>query len=250
MEIVIADDASSDGAQEIIRQYQEKYPHKIKAKLSQKNQGTTKNANWAHFNCKGKYITFLAGDDLCLPGKIRKQVEYMEAHPECSISYHNAEIFDSYSAKRLAYYNNRRMYAHEGGVEKLFVYGFFNGPFSMARRDMVPRRGFNEQIPISSDWLYCMETLMQGGEVHYINEVLARYRRHEGNITMTEPTIIMFWEKMLSVFFALLKCPRLIKYIPALIKDVFIRLSQNINPPEGVVIIKGRSLLRAYASPE
>jgi hypothetical protein len=67
---------------------------------------------------------------------------------------------------------------------------------------------------------------------------------------MTEPTIIMFWEKMLSVFFALLKCPRLIKYIPALIKDVFIRLSQNINPPEGVVIIKGRSLLRAYASPE
>ena len=90
MEIVIADDASSDGAQEIIRQYQEKYPHKIKAKLSQKNHGTTKNANWAHFNCKGKYITFLAGDDLCLPGKIRKQVEYMEAHPECSISYHNA----------------------------------------------------------------------------------------------------------------------------------------------------------------
>ena len=251
-EIVIVDDNSTDGTQEILQEYQKKYPHnKINLLLSHKNQGITKNVNRLHYNCNGKYITFLSADDLFLPGKIRKQVEYMEAHLKCIISYHNSEIFDSYTGKILGYYNSRSRYSYEGGVETLIIHGMFSGPFGMTRREKAPRHGFDEMIPISSDWLYCIETLINGGEIHYIDEVLGKYRRHKNNITATEPTIIMFWEKLLTILIVTVRYPRLIKYYPLMIKDIGIRLRDNfLKKPSDVVIIDGKSLLRAYSSPE
>ncbi|MDD5439147.1 MAG: glycosyltransferase [Candidatus Omnitrophica bacterium] len=251
IEIVVGDNGSTDGTQEIEGEYCKRYPQRITLKLQKKHIRVARYFNETILGCKGKYITFLFGDDLFLPGKIKKQVEYMEAHPECTIAYHNAEIFDSYTGNTLGYFNSGKRYSYQGGVEKLFIYGVFNGPFSMARREKTPRHGFNEMIPFSIDWLYWIETLAKGGEIHYINEILARYRRHKNNITITEPTVLVFWEKFLTMLIAVIKYPRLIRYLPNLMKDVGIRLSHHfLKAPEGVIIIKGKSLLRAYKSPE
>ena len=182
IEIVVADDCSTDGTQEMLKEYDRKYPNRFVLKLSDKNQGITQNSNLAHFACSGKYIAWMGGDDLMLTEKIRKQVEYMEKNPECTICYHNLDVFQSETNETLYFFNEKRK--NEGDVYASIKYGTFNGACStMVRKDKTPKDGFNELIPVASDWLYWVETLHNGGTINYIDEILGRYRRHENNIT-------------------------------------------------------------------
>lgn len=182
IEIVIGDDASTDGTQEMLKEYDKKYPGKFKLILHKTNQGITKNSNSVLKKCEGKYIVWMGGDDLMLPGKIRRQVEYMESHPECTLCYHNLDVFDSDSNKTLFYFNEKNKY--EGDARLIIKYGTFNGACStMVRADKVPKNGFNETLPVASDWLFWCECLLNGGNINYIDEVLGRYRRHQKNIT-------------------------------------------------------------------
>ncbi|MEW6003628.1 MAG: glycosyl transferase 2 family protein, partial [Nitrospirota bacterium] len=43
---------------------------------------------------------------------------------------------------------------------------------------------FDVRLPIASDWLFWIETLIGGGEIHYIDRVMGKYRRHSNNVTL------------------------------------------------------------------
>jgi len=180
IEIIIGDDASTDKTQEILKEYQKKYPDIIKLILHPTNLGITKNSNSVLKECKGKYLFFLAGDDLMLPGKIQKQVEFMEKNPQCSISYHSLEVFDSDTNSTIFY-----SYAKRTGIHKdIIKYGpFFGACSAVVKMNDLPKIGFDTRLPIVSDWILYIDTLANGGTVEYIDEVLGRYRRHSGNIT-------------------------------------------------------------------
>lgn len=183
IEIIVADDASTDGTVTMLQAFKEEHPDKFILKLADKNQGLTRNSNIAHSACSGKYVAWMGGDDLMLPGKLSKQVAFMELNFDCSISYHNLDVFDS-SSNRTLYLLNDKVYPYEGDVRVVIRNQSFNGACScMVRADRAPVNGFNNLIPFASDWLYWVETLHNGGNISYINEVLGRYRRHDQNIT-------------------------------------------------------------------
>ncbi len=182
------DDASNDGTQEMLREYSKLYPNKFILKFSEQNQGITKNSNLAHFACSGKYIAWMGGDDLMLPGKIKKQVEYMEKNHNCSICYHDLDVFNSKTNETLFIAKSK----YSGDASIIIRYGTVNGACStMIRSNKAPKNGFNERISWASDWLYWCETLLNGGSIEYIQEVLGRYRRHDSNITSTNKKIIL-----------------------------------------------------------
>lgn len=188
LEIVIADDASSDGTPEMLRRYDEQYPDLFRLVLSEQNRGITCNANCAFHACTGKYIAWMGGDDLMLPGKLKKQVVFMEQHPDCVISYHNLDVFESQTGKSLGFFNSGKHcnHPHKGSVAKLIEYGTFCGACSvMMVREACPSYGFHALIPVASDWFHYIETASNGGSVRYLPEVLGRYRRHSGNVTNT-----------------------------------------------------------------
>ena len=88
-EIVIGDDASTDGTSEIVNRYQREYPDKIKILRSLKNLGglTGKSfqPNWIRNlrACRGMYIAMLEGDDYWTDrNKLQNQVDYLDAHHE------------------------------------------------------------------------------------------------------------------------------------------------------------------------
>ncbi len=183
IEIVVADDASTDGTQEMLLEFNRLHPNLFVLKLSGSNLGITKNSNIAHFACKGKYIAWMGGDDLMLPTKLSKQVAYMEANPDCTLLYHNLEVFYT-DSKSIPHLLNSKKNGREGDIRTLIKYGSFNGACStMIRRSMAPKHGFDERLPIASDWLYWVESLGNGGDIRYLNEVLGRYRRHSNNVT-------------------------------------------------------------------
>ena len=98
-EIIISDDASTDGTTEILQSYAAKYSN-IKLVINKENQWGEGMANGTFFGfeplvynilpiAKGKYLAFCEGDDYWTdPLKIQKQVDYLESHPSDSMCYH------------------------------------------------------------------------------------------------------------------------------------------------------------------
>lgn len=95
-EVVINDDASTDNTANIIREYEERYPEKIKALYQKDNQyskgvAIIEEKMLEHAN--GKYVAFCECDDKWTDlHKLQRQYEYMEHHPECSMCVHNTVI--------------------------------------------------------------------------------------------------------------------------------------------------------------
>jgi len=94
-EVLIHDDASTDGTQDIIREYQQKFPEIIKP-IYQKENLYSKNMDVNSFNferVRGKYVALCEGDDYWTDeDKLQIQVDFMESHPECSVCFHPVSV--------------------------------------------------------------------------------------------------------------------------------------------------------------
>jgi glycosyltransferase involved in cell wall biosynthesis len=148
------------------------------------NLGITGNSNRALKACRGDYVAFMGGDDVLLPGKISKQVEWFEKDSKRVLCYHDIEVFDSSDNKTLYQWSDRYRF-HSGGAEKIIEYGTFFGATSvMVRVPKAKKIQFDPEIPLASDWFYWIEVVTeQGGLIGSVDGIYARYRRHSGNIT-------------------------------------------------------------------
>jgi glycosyltransferase involved in cell wall biosynthesis len=184
LEVVVSDDASKDGTPEILNELESRYPGRLKVFLHQNNLGVTQNHTRGLLECSGEFIAFQDGDDLFLPGKIKKQVAFIQARPDCTISSHDVDVFDSGSGKTL-YLWSQRFGRREGRMRELVRFGNYLSSVSvMVRRMHLPPYGYDDRVRIGSDWLLWLEVLSRGkGRIYYLDEVLARYRRHTGNLT-------------------------------------------------------------------
>ncbi len=83
-EIVVGEDCSTDGTRDIIREYNDKYPGRMKLLFREKNLGCpTLNVYQTIMEAEGEYLAFLEGDDYWTdPKKLQKQVDFLESNPE------------------------------------------------------------------------------------------------------------------------------------------------------------------------
>ncbi len=94
-EIIIGEDLSTDNTRDILMNYKDKYPDKIKLFFRDKNIGQTKNGLLTWQSCRGKYVAMLDGDDFWQdPFKLQKQVDFLEDNPAYTISYHDSNLID------------------------------------------------------------------------------------------------------------------------------------------------------------
>lgn len=92
IELIVGEDCSPDRTRDILHELQEKYPGVIRLVTSQHNVRARYNLFRCERLCRGKYIAYMDGDDCWTdPEKIKKQVEYLENHPECGMVYTNAD---------------------------------------------------------------------------------------------------------------------------------------------------------------
>ena len=94
IEIVIGEDASTDGTRAICEDYAKRYPQ-IRLFSNQQNKGVADNYIDCLLACKGKYIADCAGDDFWVdPEKLEKEVSVMEQHPQVSMVITNWRFFN------------------------------------------------------------------------------------------------------------------------------------------------------------
>ena len=177
LEIVVADDGSTDGTDKVILEYAKKYPHRLVPIVGEPNIGITGNLNRVLTACRGDYIAWLAGDDIFLSGKVKKQMEWFTANPDGAICYCDSDVFDSDTGHTLMTYRNKTFYE---GKSAWHIAGIFNIPPTsafMTNQKLCGDIKFDFRTPVISDWLYVVEACMRG-KVGYVDGTYVRYRRH------------------------------------------------------------------------
>lgn len=94
---IVHDDASTDGTQNIVREYANKYPNIIKPIYETENQYSKRDGSLRRIMDKAchatgaKYVAMCEGDDYWTdPLKLQKQVDFLESHPDYSMCFGNA----------------------------------------------------------------------------------------------------------------------------------------------------------------
>ncbi|NBX76270.1 MAG: glycosyltransferase [Proteobacteria bacterium] len=93
LEIIVADDCSTDGTQAIAQEYQESFPDKIRFLATPKNLGHTKNYERAWKSAQGLFIAHCDGDDFWIDNeKLQKQLTFLRENPEFSFCSHKIKV--------------------------------------------------------------------------------------------------------------------------------------------------------------
>lgn len=82
LDILIVDDGSTDNTIEIVQTYRD---NRIRIVQHSSNQGLIATLNTGLANTKGDYIAKMHGDDISLPKRIAKQIEFLNHNPEIGV---------------------------------------------------------------------------------------------------------------------------------------------------------------------
>jgi glycosyltransferase involved in cell wall biosynthesis len=113
VEVIVHDDASTDGTARIIEAYAQNYPLMIQPVLQKTNQASRHKKIRAQLTSafRGEFVAHCDGDDIWQdPYKLGKQVAFLREHPEYVLSYHASERVDE-TGRRLE--DARRPKKHE-----------------------------------------------------------------------------------------------------------------------------------------
>lgn len=222
IEIIVADDASTDGTQDILRDFA-KNDERIVPIYNSVNLGLSVNANNVLKAARGEYITCFAGDDIMLPELLEKQVAFLDANPDHTICMCDVEVFDSDSGEKMYSVGSKYRFPKSVKEQLFFTNWFFykktvkGTPTSTVRRSYylsTEYDDFDTRFPHWNEVLKGIDNFAAepNGKIHTLPEVLARYRRHSGNMS-ADFSYNCFEEALLVYTTALARYPRYTRQI-------------------------------------
>lgn len=179
IEIVIQDDLSVDQTISIIKEYQGKYPDKVRLFQNKKRLGYNRNFYSAYQKATGKLIASADQDDIWETNKIETLVN--EIGDDMFI-FHNSVLFNQENPDMgLLHKKNWGLHPHPLSI---LVNPKAYGHQILFRQEALPLIQSFETYNVSYDSL--VYTLCSSiGTVKYIQSVLVHWRRHESATTYT-----------------------------------------------------------------
>lgn len=179
-EIIVHDDASTDGTPFILKEYEKKYPDLIHVIYQKENQYSKfKYPTQFAFGImrkilKGDYIALCDGDDYWVDeNKLQIQVDYMENHADCVMTGHDAWKVNCQTDNRERFLLLPK--EMDISAEQLIVgTGDFTTSTMVFRRDMLYTDDFFLDVTVG-DYplkLYCLAK----GKIHYFDRAMSVYR--------------------------------------------------------------------------
>lgn len=190
IEILLADDDSTDGTRELCIKYAQQHPKLIRLFLhSRKNNIKVEGIPSANFtvlynifSAKGKYIAVCEGDDYWSdPLKLQKQFDFMESNPRFSICYHDFRIINS--SGEISNSNKASPLRRDLDASELTL--SFVHPATLT---VFFKSEIKKMIPFESTKVLALDVFLysllgQIGPGKYLNNIKpALYRAHDGGI--------------------------------------------------------------------
>ncbi|MCR5122825.1 MAG: glycosyltransferase [Ruminococcus sp.] len=191
--VFIHDDCSTDGSKAIIKSFEKKYPELIETIYQEKNQysqGINIVQKYVIPSIKTKYFAICEGDDYwCDPAKLQKQVAFLEAHPECNLCFHNANVVDPDDNFLKTFYprkmwNDKELYKRLENPDGADV-----SVADMIRLDFTPTAsivGRTENLRTILGFSTSLDLVVRlvttyDGYAHFFNEIMSAYRTNNPN---------------------------------------------------------------------
>jgi glycosyltransferase involved in cell wall biosynthesis len=179
-EFIIINDGSTDGSLAILEEYAAR-DERIRL-VSRENRGLIATLNEGIALARAPLIARMDADDISLPERFKKQVAYLEAHPEVAVVGTDYQVIDDRS--RVVVLHKRRPSEH-----KDIVAGLLEGDSCLCHPTVVFRRdavralgGYNPDALHAEDYALWLSVI----EHHQMANVpvpLVRYRAHEMSVS-------------------------------------------------------------------
>jgi glycosyltransferase involved in cell wall biosynthesis len=179
-EVIVGDDCSCDGTREIVRDFAARFSDKIRPVFQTENiKSGCNNYRIVHKLARGTYIAHMDGDDLMEPGKLQKQNDFLDQHPECSMVAHDSYRLSPDGCKTS---NRAKDIPTLTGIKDLLgKHCYFNHSSKMYRSSIRDTSKVID-LPEFIDFELHIECAAKGW-VGYINERLGVYRQSDNSMT-------------------------------------------------------------------
>ncbi|WP_339898201.1 glycosyltransferase family A protein [Paraglaciecola polaris] len=186
-EVIVCDDASTDNTVAKIAELALLFPNKLRPIYKQHNAGLAANMSTLLESATGEYVAYLDGDDIALPAKLQKQVDYLDHHQDCHMVYHESDMFDSKTNTTIKFYSkefyNWSYIPQRSNIEHMIQYGTYMQASSvMFRNHANLNKTVSPDCKIIFDYAFYINNAgYLQANVDFIPEVLGRYRIHENS---------------------------------------------------------------------
>lgn len=190
-EIVVTDDASTDGTAEVVRGFTDP---RIRLETLPSNLGISGAMNATTARARGRYFAILNSDDWALPGRLWRQVEFLDANPAVSLVFGLPLTVDE-AGQPIDAYNDFAQgarlpdFSRRSWLRQFFFAGnCLCAPTAMIRREAYAAAGaYDRRLTNLQDLDMWIRMLLAGHAIHVLPEALTAFRIRADNANMSAP---------------------------------------------------------------
>lgn len=194
-EVIVHDDASTDGTTDIVNEYAAKYPNIIKPVIETDNQ-------WQKGGLKhivsimnekyrrGKYIAFCEGDDFWTDSqKLQKQVDFLESHLDYSMCFHSAK--KKYETDTIAWIDCENIQDRDYDPTEIFINWTVPTASVLCRKEALDFYAkLKHPEHIQNYDIFIILSCAMVGKIHGMHEQMSVYRIQGAGLTYNKEALI------------------------------------------------------------
>lgn len=177
-EVLVHDDASTDGSADVVREYEKKYPGIIKGIYQTENQysrGVNITREFIYPLVKGKYVALCEGDDYWTdPLKLQKQYDILQAHAELDGCCHRV-LVEREGRKKSFVAPDTKSRVLKADEVIIGGGGYISTPSLMCRREVFLQNTPMREV-LTMDYVLQIQAALRGG-MYYMEDCMAVYRK-------------------------------------------------------------------------
>lgn len=195
-ELLIWDDSPDDATWDIIQNYVQKYPEKIRAWHHTPNKWIVDNTNFllSQASSDSEYITFLEWDDLYVPTSLEEKYHIFQSYPEVGLVYSDMDFINSQSEVTLhSLLASGGVHIYQNELISPDEYILTRNPLVVSYSSIAVKKSIlMEFLPIENlTWskTYAVSDydlifrITKTHKVYGIQKSLTQYRRHTNNLS-------------------------------------------------------------------
>ena len=189
-ELIIVDDGSKDNSHEVLSDYKQRYPDKLRYvwHADHANRGISASCNLAVSLARGAFFAWLGSDDYWFPEKLAKQVSFFEQHPEVGMLHTSALTLDANGT--LFPVSNVHDALDPQPLAAMVISNPVVASTAMWPTRLFTERGaFDEQL-VFSDWELWIRIAARY-PIGFLAEPLCAYRVHGQNVSISSKADII-----------------------------------------------------------
>ena len=190
IEIVVVDDASTDGSAGILESLCERSPVPMRIEINEYNRGPAYTLKKAFEISKGELVAFLASDDVYAPSRFEEQVRCFAENSQLLLAYADGQTLnaDNTYGSRIHGEKVKTLLLRPPKEVLNYIYTHVSPLFiqcALVKRSLLLNSNAFESSALADDWLInikMFEYLAQKGQCTYVDQVVCYYRIHGQNL--------------------------------------------------------------------